>query len=404
MFYSDDSGPQRLWFIIGVLTIASVGGAEEVALWTLTVPPAAHVRPHTPVYADVDLPSAPAETLQVRLQPDDGGETVPGQIERLDGRRVRLWWILDEVPAGQARRYRATVTTGPDTAEVPVFSWRDNPGQYLDLFYGDRPVLRTLYAYDPNQLQETYKVYHHLFTPDGTRFLTKGSGGLYPHHRGLFIGWNKLGFAVKTADWWHMKPDGTTQRHQKFLELTAGPVFARSRYLIHWNDVQSQPVVTEEREVTLFRQPPDVILLDFVSHLRAARGEVRLDGDKEHAGFHFRADNEVSVRQEETHYLFPPDRAQPVSTVNLPWVAMTFALGGSRYTAAHFNHPDNPVPTDYSADRKYGRFGAFFQRTLPPGEVLTVRYRVFVQEGEPSVEQIAARYRDFAEPPTVARE
>jgi hypothetical protein len=147
-----------------------------------------------------------------------------------------------------------------------------------------------------------------------------------------------------------------------------------------------------------------MILLDFVSHLRAARGEVRLDGDKEHAGFHFRADNEVSVRQGETRYLFPPDRAQPVNTVNLPWVAMTFALGESRYTAAHFNHPDNPAPTDYSADRKYGRFGAFFRRTLPPDEVLTVRYRVFVQEGEPSVEQIAARYRDFAEPPMAARE
>lgn len=420
------AGHLRCWFGLGLHSHYYMGwwlalGVVLTPLTALAAPPTYEVhftvqtgkraRQYTPVWAEVELPAplskVPPEALSVQLVEAVSGQTVPAQITpapEAQRKAVRVWWILPACPAGEERRYRAVFQrrSREEKAPAPHFHWRDNPGQYLDLLWDDRPVLRYMYAYDPQRREETYKTYHHLFDPAGKRLLTKGPGGLYPHHRGLFIGWNRLRYDGKTGDWWHMKPNGTCQRHERFLRQEAGPVFARLRCLIHWNDPQGQPVLEEEREVTVFRQPAPTMLVEFVSQLHSQRGEVRLEGDKNHGGFQFRAANEVSQRQGETRYLFPPGWPGPDKTVGLPWAAMSFALGDSRFTVAHFNHPANPRPTDYSADRKYGRFGAFFKYTLPPDQTLTLRYRLFVQEGEvPPAEVLEGRYRDFVDPPPV---
>jgi hypothetical protein len=68
--------------------------------------------------------------------------------------------------------------------------------------------------YEPAQHLNTCKVYHHVFAPDG-RLLTKGLGGVYEHHRGLFIGWNKVRCGGKTFDFWHCSK-GETQRFVAF--------------------------------------------------------------------------------------------------------------------------------------------------------------------------------------------
>ncbi len=121
---------------------------------------------------------------------------------------------------------------------------------------------------------------------------------------------------------------------------------------------------------------------------------MRLDGDPQHAGFHFRAAQEVSKNgKENTYYLRPdgkgkigdtrnwdPKKADP-KTVNLPWNACSFVIGGKRYTVLRINHPDNPKETRGS-ERDYGRFGDYFEYDLTPDKPLKLKYRVWVQEGE----------------------
>ena len=86
--------------------------------------------------------------------------------------------------------------------------------------------------------------------------------------------------------------------------------------------------------------------------------------------------------------------------VNLPWDAMTFVLGDQKYTAAYLDRPDNPKEARFS-ERDYGRFGSYFVREVTKDKPLTVRYRVWLQEGPMTVAEVAARSADFVEPVAV---
>src|SRR5438045_8433646 len=72
----------------------------------------------------------------------------------------------------------------------------------------------------PERRGETYKPYLHVFDAAGGGPITKGAGGFYTHHRGIFLGWNKIGVGGKTFDRWHMA--GGDQVHEKFIKQEAG--------------------------------------------------------------------------------------------------------------------------------------------------------------------------------------
>jgi hypothetical protein len=284
---------------------------------------------------------------------------------------------------------------------------------FRELRLGDRPVLRYVYkALDDSSKQsreETYKVFHHLFDPMGTRLVTKGAGGLYTHHRGLFYGFRKTtyGDAIE-VDTWHCTGD-TFQEHEQFLAEQTSDLIGRHRVAIGWHGKNKEVFACEEREVTVYNVPGG-ILLDWVSRLQTTRGPIRLDGDPQHAGFHFRADNEVAaLTKSQTVFTRPDGPDQPGKTrnwpdvkahVNLPWDAMTFILGDRKYTVVYLDRPDNPKEARFS-ERDYGRFGSYFVREVTRDRPLTVRYRIWLQEGPMSVAEIAALSADFIDPVAV---
>jgi hypothetical protein len=286
--------------------------------------------------------------------------------------------------------------------------FQEKEGEYLDLLFDGSRVLRYMYAHDtssPQKLFETYKPFYHVY--DGEQRLTNGPDGqseytaksvLYPHHRGILIGWNKLTFEGKSYDLWHMK--GVAQVHQGFEEKVAGPNGARLTSVVHWNDPQGEPILVERRHITAYQlDDPTIVQLDFQSDLKAVRGDVYLDGDPEHAGIHYRAHNGVAAGPKEgkAQYLFHKEGIDPRKDKDLPWVAMSYSLDGKRYCVQQMNHPQNPKGTLWSAYRDYGRFGAFFKDTIKKDQTLTLRYRFWIARGEmPSREDLAARYAAYA--------
>ncbi len=299
------------------------------------------------------------------------------------------------------------------------FSWHDTPGESTELRFDNRPVLRYMYrALDestPESRQETYKPYHHVFAPDGSQLLTKGPGGLYPHHRGLFYGFNKVTYGDgKTCDSWHMI-NGSYQAHDSVLEQKAGENSARHRVAIQWHANDGEIYAREEREL-IVSQPThhgtQGTLIEFRSHFQPTGDKpVHLDGDPQHAGFQFRASQEVPEKtKDQTYYLRTDgqgalgetrnwnhtDANDPVNAecTNRPWNAMSFVVGGKRYTALYMDHPDNPKPARYS-ERDYGRFGSYFVADATKEKPLSVKYRVWVQEGEMTVDQCSALAQEF---------
>jgi hypothetical protein len=257
---------------------------------------------------------------------------------------------------------------------------------------------------------QTYKVYHHLFDPEGTTLVTQGAGGKqFPHHRGIYFGYSNITHGQgKKADTWHCT-NNVHQSHEKLLLSEAGPVVARQRVRIDWHGQDKAVFAHEDREVTVYRVPGGV-LLDFATRLRSAGGKIKLDGDPQHAGVQFRAAGEVGAKNaNQTYYLRPDGPDKPGATRNddaktkhadLPWNAMSFVLGGQRFTVAYLDRPANPKPGRYS-ERNYGRFGSFFVAEVTDEKPLEAGYRFWLQRGELKGPQVSALSNDFVAPPKV---
>lgn len=275
------------------------------------------------------------------------------------------------------------------------FAFADTPGRHLDVTAGGKPLVRFMYAYDPatkESLHDTYKPYLHVFDPSGDRLITKGPGGQFTHHRGIFIGWNKISFNGKSYDRWHMT--GGEQVVQKILKQDATADQATFTALVHWNDAAKEAFIVEERAFTV-RRAAGGTLIDFSAKLSAPRGDVKLDGDPEHAGVHFRPAGELDTKK--TVYAFPSEKPDPRKETDYPWVGETFTLGGAAYSVVHMSHPKNPAGTRWSAYRDYGRFGAFPVAEIKPGGSFTFNYRFLITNGElPGADIVNQLYTEFA--------
>lgn len=264
-------------------------------------------------------------------------------------------------------------------ARAADFALKDEPGQHLDILRDGKIVGRYMYAYDKSKRDETYKPFLHVFDAGGQAPITKGPGGEYTHHRGIYIGWMKTTVNGKSYDRWHMK--GGEQVHEKFLAQKADAQGASFTSSVRWTGDGPAAILEEERTFTFLPAPaPAYALIEMTSKLKAVAGETKFDGDPEHAGLQFRPANEVDRAQ--TVYIYPKENAEPHKDRDYSWVGETFTLRGKKYSVVYLNHPANPKDTAISAYRNYGRFGGFFRPTIPKGGELTLRVRFLIVAGE----------------------
>jgi hypothetical protein len=380
---------------------------QQSATLQISVEAGKHDRRNCVVSVPVSIPESSAGATTAILE-DGGGKTIAGQIA--NGKELRF--VLPELKADAKATFKVTfIREGSKVDEV--FAWKDSPNDHAELSLGKRPLLRYQYASLDESSKEartaTFKIYHHLYDPKGEKFVTKGLGGLFPHHRGIFYGFNKVTYGDgKKCDVWHCTGDAY-QSHEKFLLAEAGPVYGRHKLAIDWHGVKKEVFATEERDLTVYSLPGGT-LVEFASELTPVIAPVQLDGDPQHAGFHFRASQEVPDKTAKQTYYVRPDgpgkfdetRNWPgqKTHVNLPWDACCFVLGDQRYTVAYLDRPENPKEARFS-ERDYGRFGSYFEKKLEKDEKLRVKYRLWLQEGEMKVDEISRLSADFTDPPKV---
>ena len=281
---------------------------------------------------------------------------------------------------------------GEPTVKAPRFDLRLG-NEHLEVWYGKKQLAQYEFDYDdstPELRQETYKPYLHLFGKNGERTITKGPGGRYTHHRGIFIGYSRMQVGEKRYDLWHMKHG--VQIHREFSDLDSDEKSARFTSRVDWVDNQQHPLLAERRTMT-FKQPPGRAyeLVEMCSSLTAVADDVVLTGDPEHAGVQLRVANDIVPS--ETEYFFHQTAVDSREVLDLPWVGMSFQIGKQRYSVVMLNHPDNPQSTRFSAYRDYGRFGAYPEFEISRGDTVTLRYQWLVTGGRmlPFVEIEAAR-------------
>ena len=254
-----------------------------------------------------------------------------------------------------------------------------------------------------------FKPYLHVYGAAGERLTNGGLDadgkpvGKFPHHRGIYIGWNKIKSDLGEFDLWHFN-NGGQMTVKKFEKLEAWKDSAVIVAQIEWRggkkDAQdSDLLLTETRTLTLSRPAGNRTQVDAQFVLKAAR-DLSLDGDLQHAGIHFRAADEVANRAQETSYLWEPDLpagAGKVVSPDFKWCRLRFPMGERWYTSLELNAPGNPV--EELSWRDYGRFGFFFKKSLKTEETLKVNYRFLIERVEKpgtSAEETAKARADCA--------
>ncbi len=358
-------------------------------------------------------------TAVVRLVGSNGRDFILGQIgpPKLDSKARDDCNILTLVVPPSSAAESLELTLRAENRKPDLFAWTEHESKYSDLRLGNRSVLRymcePLDRSSPERIEETYKAYHHLYDPRGADVVTKGPGGLYPHHRGLSFGFNKISYGDKQADVWHCK-DGEYQAHVKVVSEDVGAVYGRHQVQIDWHGQDGTVFASEIREMTAYNIEGGN-LIEFRSRLTTTLPQVRLDGDPQHAGFQFRASQYVPDKTAKLTYYIRPDgddeignfrnwSNQPNETeinlkhVDLPWNALSFVLADEkRLTCCYLDHHDNPKPARFS-ERDYGRFGSYFEYELTPDHPLQVQYRLWLQDGDMTVDKANALSRDFNQP------
>lgn len=244
------------------------------------------------------------------------------------------------------------------------------PPPCADLRLPSGRVLATLArpAYDASEADATCKPYLRVFAGDG-RQLTKDLGGDFPHHRGVFLGWNQLRVDGATLDFWHCRA-GEAQR---VVGLDGGgnlPIDAT----VEWTDGKGAVIVRERRTIGLRPLADGAFALDCRSTLTTDRARVELGGDPQHAGSQFRALQRFAEKdQPKVGYVRPADaKARPNDVwTDCAWIAAVLPMAGGDVTVLRVEDAGNP-PAEWST-RAYGRFGAMWRATLTPAAPLALR-------------------------------
>ncbi len=410
------------------VTIEVQGGKQAAADVALCVPlhvPIALKR-FSEIAVLVDL-HANAAPLPVVGQLTMSSLTTESLLPAKEGTvRRDLHVVLPKLPANQVITLIAKFEDVKPQLER--FAWRERALFRVLAHSGsdvDTPILRYMSRPFDDSTKEardkSYKVFHHLFDPSGKKLVTNGAQAddfkgdpkqlLFPHHRGIMYAFNRCSYGPdlkKKADVWHCTGDAHVT-HKRQLDSEAGPLLGRHRVELAWHGEKKEVFAIEERELTVYHRPGGT-LVEFASRLKTAGGPVRLDGDPQHAGFQFRAHNDVAAKTaKQTYYLRPDGKGGLDETrnwdpktkkgpVDLPWDVLCFVLGDQRYSVAYLNHPSNPKETRFS-ERNYGRFGGYFEHDLTEKNPLVVNYRLWLQDGEMTVEQAQALWTAFATPP-----
>src|SRR5262245_39106582 len=313
--------------IAGLLVATSIRAQEKKAdTLTITVSGGKHDLRNVPVTVALSVPKSAAEatTFQVTRKDERGfletQVSAPGLITEsvppADKSLVRrdLHFLLPELNAGETVTLSCVLGQPAHFRNPTYFYWQKSTKEHTDLEWIEldirrRPVLRYMHRpYDdstPENRNLSYKVFHHLYDPAGKRLVTNGGHTnegvtdpkklLYPHHRGLQMGWNKCTYGGgKKADTWHCQKDDH-QSHEGIVRAEAGPIFGRHRILVDWHGPGKETFAKEERELTAYALPGGT-LIEFAARVKTTGGKVKLDGDPQHAGFQFRAHNDVAAK------------------------------------------------------------------------------------------------------------
>ncbi len=409
---------------IGILSMslsAGAFGAEPLA--TITVEAGRHARTDTPVSISLATVPEAVKGLPLSLQEvrGVGRVAIPAQIEQ--GWTPRLHWIVaGTLPAGQTRTYE--LVAGAARAERVVKANQDD--KVLEISVGDNKVMQYHHAMVPPPQnigkipEERRALYNHnafihpLWSPKGN-VLTDIHPPDHIHHLGIWMPWTHTTFEGKMVDFWNVGDGTGTVRFSKFLSTTTGAVYGGFQC-----EQDHVALKTSKGEQTILKEVWDVRvynvggpqkgywLVDFQSTQRCVADQPLIQDEYRYGGFGYRATRQWKGANCENLTSEGKTRKDGHGT-RARWCDNYGEIDGQWEGVTFFSHPKNfqhPEPMRLWPEPNNHIFFNFCPSQagaweMKPGEDHVFRYRWYVHEGKPDVEQIERIWRDYAEPPQV---
>jgi hypothetical protein len=401
--------------LAGVLALGDFA-ASPAAPRTLVVEAGKHDRVNVPVSVE-----APADANYAQITLD--GKPVPCQIA--DG---RLWFVVDNLPAGKMATFSVEFDAARDSSEYIPASPRvklKKADKQIDVAIGDKAFTSYVFDYGKagkNQFRRPYlwPVYGPgqltMTRPYPMQYenLPKNVATDHPHHTSIWVAHGD----VNKVDNWTIGPKSGWQVHKDFPLLADGPVVGIIRETLDWTDADRKPNLAETRTIRVYNLPDTGRVMDFELTFEAKYGKATFGDTKEGGPLAIRMRTEFQADKNGDKGILVNSQGQQADKAwgcKARWVDCSGMVEGKRYGYAMFDsaenlrHPEtwhartyglcavNPFGlSDFPGDKKVKG-----DWTIEAGQSATLRYRVYFHPGDAKQAGVDARWNDYAEPPAV---
>jgi len=403
--------PILLW--AGLVSALAAGEtrppAEARVAYGITVTAAHRDYREVPVSVLVPAPDTLGGATLVCSQARNAVECRQCQVAP-EGERVRVTWILRDLPRGQSRRYQLTLTPGPVSPPPEGVTVVAEEGAVQVNLDGEL-FTRYLTATGPKpicwpMIGPTGKPVTRAFPMEQV----EGESQDHPHHRSFWFTHDE----VNGVNFWGEGSGCGRQVHRAFEALESGPVYGLIRTRNDWLKPEGTKVCEDTRELRVYRVA-NGRLFDFTVTLRATAGPVEI-GDTKEGTLGFRVASSMDVDRGQGHIVNARGKRDGEAWgQQAEWCDYSGPVEGETVGIAILEHPTSFRHPTYWHVRTYGLFAAnpFGLRhfigdptgagkyTIPAGESITFRYRVFLHRGDAEEARVADVYGEYVDPPVI---
>lgn len=375
-----------------ILLLSLLAAAPARETRTFVVP--AHEKDRRYVLAEIPLPIAVKAPVLVRDK--ETGKVLPSQADE-----AALRVLVGAIPAGAKK---ALVVESFEGDRAPGMALKDDPGGWISVRSSGREITR---YYIGAPAAKHKKPFFYPLNAHGVNVLRDwpigegrpGEAKDHPHHTGMYHAFGE----VNGKEYWSKTPIVPG----KILRREAGPAYARIVAENAWGED-----LLETHDVMVLDAGEDAVV-DWTITLKAANGPVVFAKDLKMAkegSFSLRVAAGLSLKGDAPEMMSDAKGNKGEKAIRAdaaPWVDYAGEVDQKKVGVSVMNHPSSfRYPTTWHV-RAYGLFAANpwlikGENTLPKGESLLLRYRVYVHEGNAVQGKVADVFEGYVNAKAVA--
>ncbi len=348
------------------------------------------------VVLSVKMPKS-ADVKGAKIFGEDG-KAYPAQIVSLPNSQAKVTWLEPELPARTERTYRVLLTEEPSPPTVVL----TKESRWVTVTVKGQPFTRYYFSDVPKPFCFP------LVGPNG-KVLTRGfpveprEGETkdHPHHKGFWVAHGD----VNGHDFWSERNGRIV--HKEFEALESGSVFGLLRARHDWSAADGKKLCEAVQELRFYALPK-MRILDLTQTFIATESEVTF-GDTKEGFVAIRIPDELTLTRGTGHILNATGHKDHEAWgKRASWCLYYGTVESQPVAIGFFDHPKNPsYPTPWHV-RDYGLFanGPFGRKDfhlpqeepvrISKGDRLTLRYRIVLIEGHPTVQEMEELWAGFA--------